>query len=154
MARSRYWKLTATEMDDISYDPAKLLNWEIKCTREPEENAVFIGVFLYRHGTPLNYTPTKGVVYYHNHVSSDELSRISAHLQERYGGKETKKGSRIFLSDSREFFDSAEIASLAHSMETTFDTKAVISLEFDDATQDELRDAGLPDAKLLPIPGK
>ena len=39
MARSRYWKITSDEMDGFSYDESKLLNWEIKCVREPEEEA-------------------------------------------------------------------------------------------------------------------
>lgn len=154
MARARYWKLTADEVDGFSYDQDRLLNWEIKCTRQPEEDAVFIGVFMYRHGTPLDYTPTKGVVYYHNRVPSEDLPRITRHLRDRYGGNETKKGDRVFMSGSREFFDPAEIAALARSMEDSFDTKAVITLEFEGLTQDQMRDAGLPDAKLLPIPGK
>ena len=37
MGRSRYWKITADEMvDGFTYDESKLLNWEIKCVREPE----------------------------------------------------------------------------------------------------------------------
>ena len=154
MARARYWKLTADEMDGFSYDQDKLLNWEIKCTRPPEEDAVFIGVFLYRHGTPMDYSPVQGVVYYHNHVPSKELPKITGHLRARYGGKEIKKGDRVFLSGSRVFYDPAEIASLARSMEESFDTRAVITLEFDGMTQEEMQKAGLPDAKLLPIPGK
>lgn len=154
MARARYWKLTADEMETISYDQNKLLNWEIKCTRTPEEDAVFIGVFLYRNGTPLDYTPIKGVVYYHNHVPTDEIPKITEHLQKRYGGKETKKGDRVFLMGSREFFDPAEIASLARSMEETFGTVTIISLEFDGLSQEQMRESGLPDAKLLPVPGK
>lgn len=154
MARARYWKLTADEVAGFSYDQDRLLNWEIKCTRQPEEDAVFIGVFMYRNGTPLDYTPMKGVVYYHNHVPREDLPKITRHLQDRYGGDETKKGDRVFLSGSREFFDPAEIAALARSMEDAFDTKAVITLEFEGLTQDQMRDAGLPDAKLLPVPGR
>ena len=33
-------------------------------------------------------------------------------------------------------------------------TKAIISLEFHDLSTEELKNAGLPEAKLLPIPGK
>jgi len=42
MARMRYWKLTSDEMDNLAYDESKLLNWEIKCIREPEDEAHFI----------------------------------------------------------------------------------------------------------------
>lgn len=154
MARARYWKITADDMDGFSYDQSKLLNWEIKCTRQPEEDAIFIGIFMYRNGTPLDYTPMKGVVYYHNHVPSEELSKITAHLQRRYGGKEVKKGDRVFLSGSKEFYDPTEIAALARSMADTFDTTTVITLEFEGLDQEQMHKAGLPDAKLLPIPGK
>ena len=30
------------------YNTDNVLNWEIKCFREPEDEAKFIGVFLYR----------------------------------------------------------------------------------------------------------
>ena len=46
--RMRYWKITAEETDNFDYDESKLLNWEIKCIREPEEEAHFIGVFMYK----------------------------------------------------------------------------------------------------------
>jgi len=46
MARSRYWKIAPDEMEVFTYDESKLLNWEIKCVREPEVEARFIGVFM------------------------------------------------------------------------------------------------------------
>jgi hypothetical protein len=39
-------------------------------------------------------------------------------------------------------------------METNFNTKAVISLEFQDLTPEEIKESGMPESKLLPIPGK
>ena len=45
MARARYWKLTADEVSEFRYNEDKLLNWDIKCVREPEESAIFVGVF-------------------------------------------------------------------------------------------------------------
>ena len=39
-------------------------------------------------------------------------------------------------------------------MEGQFKAKAIITLEFQDLTQEEMKDGGLPEAKLLPIPGK
>ncbi|MCH7877123.1 MAG: hypothetical protein IIA20_02630, partial [Thaumarchaeota archaeon] len=60
MARTRYWKITSDEMDNFSYDENKLLNWEIKCIREPEVEAHFIGVFMYRNGTAYDYESVKG----------------------------------------------------------------------------------------------
>ncbi len=154
MARARYWKMTPDDMDNLTYDPGKLLNWDIKCVRMPEDEAIFIGIFTYRHGTPLDYTPVHGLVYYHNHISSKELPKITRHLRERYGGKETVKGDRVFLADSKVFFDPAGIAELARSMAETFDTVPTITLEFEGMSQDDMRAAGLPDSKLLPIPGK
>lgn len=154
MARARYWKLSPDEVDALSYDIESLLNWEIKCVRAPEEDAIFIGIFMYRKGTPLDYTPIHGIAYYHNHIPSDELPRISRHLRDMYGGKETRKGDRVFLEGSQEIYEPARLASLARSMEETFMTKSVITLEFENLTQEQMRTAGLPDSKLLPIPGK
>ena len=65
-----------------------------------------------------------------------------------------EKGERIFLKDSKEIYAGKDIGDLAKEMETKFNTKAVISLEFEDLTTEQLKEAGLPEAKLLPIPGK
>ena len=34
--RMRYWKISSEDTDTFDYDESKLLNWEIKCIREPE----------------------------------------------------------------------------------------------------------------------
>lgn len=154
MARARYWKITPEEMETFAYDENKMLNWEIKCTREPEEDAIFIGIFLYKNGTPYGYESIKGITYYYNHIPRNELPEITKFLKDKYGGKELEKGDRIILQDSKEFFGPKEIASLAKEMESKFNTKAIISLEFDNLDQEEMKSAGLPEAKLLPIPGK
>ena len=154
MARSRYWKLLSDEMDGFTFDEGKLLNWEIKCIREPDDEARFIGVFMYRHGTTYDYESVKGICYYHNNIDRKELVTITNFLKERFNGKAMEKGERIFLKDSKEIYASKDIGNLAKEMETKFNTKAVISLEFEDLTVDQLKKAGLPEAKLLPIPGK
>ena len=152
MSRLRYWKLDADETATFSYNEDKLLNWEIKCIREPEDEAHFIGVFMYRHGTPYDYESLKGICYFYNNIDRKELSTITAFLQSKFNGKEMEKGDRIILKDSKMIFSSKDIAALAKDMESKFNTRAVISLEFDDITSDELKDSGLPEAKLLPIP--
>lgn len=152
--RMRYWKLSSSEMDALRYDPEKVLNWEIKCIREPEDGAHFVGIFAYRHGTPYDYESIKGICYYHNNIPKEELPSITKFLQGRFGGKEIKKGERIFLKDSKVAYAGAEIGSLARDLEDKLKAKAVISLEFDGLTQEQLKDAGMPEAKLLPIPGK
>jgi hypothetical protein len=43
---------------------------------------------------------------------------------------------------------------LAKEIESNFNTKSVISLEFENLTEEERNESGLPDSKLLPIPGK
>ena len=86
MPRSRYWKLTADEVEKLTHDPDKILNWEIKGVRKPEEEAKFIGVFIYHKGTPLNYEMKKGIVYYHNNIDRKEIPEITKFLEERYGG--------------------------------------------------------------------
>lgn len=154
MARTRYWKITSDEMDNFSYDENKLLNWEIKCIREPEVEAHFIGVFMYRNGTAYDYESVKGICYYYNNIDRKELPLITSFLKGKFNGKEMTKGERIFLKDSKEIYSSKDIGDLAKEMETKFNTKAIISLEFEDYTTDQQKEAGLPEAKLLPIPGK
>ncbi len=150
--RMRYWKITAEEALTFSYDESKLLNWEIKCIREPEEEAHFIGVFMYRKGTAYDYESVKGICYFYNNIDRNELPKITKFLQSRFGGKEMEKGDRIILKDSKQIFSSKEIGALAKEMETEFNTKAVISLEFEDISAEALKELGLPEAKLLPIP--
>jgi len=141
-------------MSGFSYDESKLLNWEIKCVREPESEAMFIGVFLYKNGTAYDYESVKGICFYHNNIDRKEIPSITSFLHGKYKGKEMEKGERVFLKDSTEIFSSKDIGDLAKEMETKFNTKAIISLEFEDLTQEQLKEAGLPEAKLLPIPGK
>ena len=150
--RSRYWKITAEEMSNYAYDETKLLNWEIKCVREPEDEAHFIGVFMYRHGTPYDYESIKGICYFYNNIDRKELPAITGFLQGKFGGKDMEKGDRVILKDSEQIYAAKDIGALAKEMEERFSTKATISLEFSDLTQEELKDAGLPEAKLLPIP--
>ena len=154
MARSRYWKITSDEMDGFTYDEDKLLNWEIKCVREPENEAHFIGVFMYRKGTAYDYESVKGICYFHNNIDRKELPLITSFLQGKFNGKEMEKGDRILLKGSKEIYSSKDIGNLAKEMETKFNTKAIISLEFEDLTTEQLKEAGLPEAKLLPIPSK
>jgi hypothetical protein len=154
VSKQRYWKLTPDEIENFSYNEGKLLNWEIKGIREPEENAVFIGVFLYRHGTPLDYKSVKGITYYYNNLPLTELPNITKFLKNKFGGKEKEKGSRIFLENSKEIYSPKDISTLAKDLESNFNTKSVISLEFENLTEEERKKSGLPDSKLLPIPGK
>jgi hypothetical protein len=154
MGRSRYWKLTADEVENLTHNPDKILNWEIKGVRMPEEEAKFIGVFIYRNGTPLDYETKKGIVYYHNNIDRKEIPEITKFLENRYGGEKIEKGDRIFLDGSKEIYTGKEIAELARVLDERFNTTSVISIELEDATQEQLREWGYPDSKLLPIPGK
>ncbi|MCV0367439.1 MAG: hypothetical protein K5798_09305 [Nitrosopumilus sp.] len=150
--RMRYWKITPEELGGYAYDENNLLNWEIKCVREPDDEAKFIGVFMYRHGTAYDYESVKGICYYHNNIDRKELPSITNFLQGKFNGKEMEKGDRIFLKDSKEIFSAKDISELAKEMESKFNTKAIISLEFEGITAEKLKEAGLPEAKLLPIP--
>ena len=154
MSKQRYWKITPEEIETFSYDESKLLNWEIKCVREPEDQAHFIGVFMYKHGTPFDYESVKGITYYYNNISRSELPTITKFLQDKFGGKEMEKGERIFLKDSKEIYSGKDIAQLAKELAAKFNAKPIISLEFQDLEQEEAKDSGLPESKLLPIPGK
>ena len=59
MTRFRYWKLTSDDAKKLTHNPDKILNWEIKGVRKPESDAKFIGIFLYRNGTPYGYDTLK-----------------------------------------------------------------------------------------------
>ena len=154
MSRSRYWKLTADEVEKLTHNPDKILNWEIKGVRKPEEEAKFIGVFIYRNGTPLDYELKKGIVYYYNNIDRKEIPEITKFLEKRYGGEKIEKGERIFLDGSKEIYAGKEIAKLARALDERFNTTSAISIELEDVTQEQLKEWGYPDAKLLPIPGK
>ena len=154
MPRMRYWKLTIEEVEKLSYDESKVLNWEIKCTREPEEEAKFVGVFLYKNGTPKDYEAIKGITYYYNNIDRNELSGITKFLKNKFGGNDVEKGERIFLEGSKEIYSGKDIAELAEELESKLNAKAVITIEFQDISEQEQKDSGLPEAKLLPIPSK
>ena len=154
MARFRYWKLTSDEVKKLTHDTDKILNWEIKGIRKPENDAKFIGVFLYRKGTPYNYEAVNGIVYYHNNIDRNELPDITKFLKERFGGEEIEKGERIFLKNSKEIYAGKEIGELAEEWDAKFNTESTISIELSDVTLDDLKKCGYPDSKLLPIPGK
>ena len=153
MTRSRYWKLTTDEVKKLTYNPDKVLNWEIKGLRKPESDAKFIGIFLFKHGTPYNYEEIHGIVYYHNNINRKELPNITKFLKKKFGGEQIEKGERIFLKNSKEIYAGKEIGELAMEFDAKFNTESIINIELEDVTQDELREWGFPDSKLLPIPG-
>ncbi len=150
MHRDRYWQLTADDISKMNYDSNKVLNWDMKCVREPEESAQFIGVFLYRNGTPIGYDIVKGIVYYNNSIPREELKKITKFLKSKFGGSQKEKGERIFLEGSKEIYSGKELGELAKQMEENFNTKATITIEFNDLTNEEK--SKLPEAKLLPLP--
>ena len=152
MSRFRYWKLTSDEVSKLTYDPEKILNWDIKCIKEPEEDAIFFGVFLYRNGTPHDYESKKGLVYYYNNIEREELPPITQFLKKRFGGESKEKGERIFLEGSKEIYTSIDIATLAKELEESMKVSTIITMEIHDTTQEQLKDWGFPEAKLLPIP--
>ena len=73
-------------------------------------------------------------------------------LKKRFNGSEYEKGERVFLKDSDEIFEPKDIKNLAKEMESEFNGKATITLEFESLTDEERKTWGLPDAKRLPIP--
>ena len=154
MSRSKYWKLTIDEVEKLTYDSSKVLNWEIKCSREPEEDAIFIGVFLYKNGTPVGYESVKGIAYFYNNIERNELPEITKFLKKKFDGNDMEKGDRVILKGSKEIYSGKEIADLAKELESKFNTKSVITIEFHNFTEEDQKKAGLPESKLLPIPGK
>ena len=152
MAKFRYWKLDYADVEKLTYNSDNILNWEIKCIREPEDEAKFIGVFLYKNGTPLDYESKKGIVYYYNNIDRSELPGITKFLKNKFNGNVLEKGERIFLEGSKEIYEPIEIANLAKELESKLNAKSIISMELHDTTQEQLKEWGFPEAKLLPIP--
>ena len=152
MAKFRFWKLDYTDVEKLTYNSDNILNWEIKCIREPEDEAKFIGVFLYKNGTPLDYESKKGIVYYYNNIDRSELPGITKFLKNKFNGDVLEKGERIFLEGSKEIYEPIEIANLAKELESKLNAKSIISMELHDTTQEQLKEWGFPEAKLLPIP--
>ena len=149
MAKFRYWKLT---MEKVTHDESKVLNWDIKCIRGPEENAEFFGVFLYKAGTPHDYEAKKGMTYYYNNIERDELPPITKFIKNKFGGDETEKGERVFLVGSKEIYSGKDIAKFAKELQDEFTVNPIITIELHDTTQEKLKDWGYPEAKLLPVP--
>ena len=152
MNKFRYWKLTSEEVEKLNYDTSNILIWEIKCIREPEDEAKFIGVFMYKNGTPHDYETKKGIVYYYNNIDRKELPDITKFLKEKFGGNVIEKGERVFLENSDEIYTSKEISNLAKELKAEFNVKPIISIELSDTTIEQLKEWGFPEAKLLPIP--
>ena len=154
MTRCRYWKLSIDEVEKLTYDTSKVLLWEIKGTRDPEVDAKFIAVFLYRNGTPVGYTPVNGIACYYNNIERDEVTEIIKFLKKKFGGKDIEKGERTILKDSKEIYSGKDIAELAKEIESKFKINVIITIEFQDLSEQEQKDAGLPEEKLIPIPTK
>ena len=76
MTRFRYWKLTSDEVKQLTHDPDKVLNWEIKGVRKPEEEAKFIGIFLYKNGTPYEYKAINGIAVSYTHLTLPTILRV------------------------------------------------------------------------------
>ena len=112
-------------MKKVTHDESKVLNWDIKCIRGPEENAEFFGVFLYKAGTPHDYESKKGITYYYNNIERDELPPITKSLKKKFGGNEYEKGERIFLVDSKEIYSAKDIAKLAKELQEEFKIKII-----------------------------
>lgn len=149
--RQRYWKLVADEVAGLEYTEAKLLNWDIRCSMG--DGSSLVGVFAYRHGTPVGYDSVRGVSFYHNHADDGVRKRVTSELKSRYGGRPEEHSERVILRGSEVPYAGPEIASLARALESALGAEAVITLEFEGLTQDEQEAAGLPPSKLLPIVG-
>ncbi|MBP2624882.1 MAG: hypothetical protein KAF24_02880 [Nitrosopumilaceae archaeon] len=153
MTRNRYWKLTIDELEKSNYNSDKVLTWDIKWIIKPEKDAKFIGIFIYRNGTPYNYESINGITYYHNNIQEDILNDINQLLKNKYGGHELKQGDRVFLKNSREIYSANEITALARELERKLESKIVITIEFANMSEEEKSTFMLPENKLLPIPG-
>ena len=152
MTRCRYWRLSIEELKKVTYDPKKVLVWEIKCIKD--DSGAHFAIFSYRNGTPWDYKEIKGIVFYYNMILRDEVDKISEFLKAKFGGDPKEKGERVFLIGSREIYSSNDIADLASEIENKFETSVEISVELENFTPQEQEQSNFPLSKLLPIPGK
>ena len=152
MTRCRYWRLSVEEVKKVTYDPKKVIVWEIKCARD--DSGAHFAIFSYRNGTPWDYKEIKGIVFYYNMISRDEVDKIAEFLKGKFGGDPKEKGERIFLVGSREIYSSKDIADLAAEVGSKFETGVEISIELENFTPQEQEQSNFPSSKLLPIPGK
>ena len=150
--RQRYWKLDSAELESLTYNESKLLNWEIKCTKKNNDES-FVGAFAYRGGIPLGYETIKGVAFYHNRINDTEKNSVSDIIKKEYGGNAEDHSNRVIIRDSTVPYSGAAVGALSRKLEELIDGKSIITLEFEDLTQAEQDSAGLPATKLLPIPG-
>jgi len=111
-------------------------------------------VFCYRNGTPWEYTPIHGNVFYHNMINKEEVDQITKFLKDKFGGEVAEKGNRIFLKNSRETYIPKEIADLAMELGSKFEVSTELTVELENFTEPEQQQSNLPSSKLLPIPGK
>jgi hypothetical protein len=151
MIRCRYWHLSIDELKKVTYDPKKVLVWEIKCSKH---EAAHFGVFCYRNGTPWDYASIHGIMFYYNMIPRDEVNRIAEFLKGKFGGEIKEKGERVFLADSREIYSPKEIADIATELGNKFETSTEISVELENFSVQEQEQSNFPSSKLLPIPGK
>ena len=152
MARCRYWHLSIYELKKASYDPKKLLVWEIKCAKD--DSGAHFGIFCYRNGTPWDYTLVHGIVFYYNMIPREEVKEIAEFLRAKFGGEVKEKGDRVFLADSHEIYSPNDIADLAGEVGNKFETGVEMSVELENFTPEEQEHSNFPSSKLLPIPGK
>ena len=92
------------------------------------------------------------MTYYYNNIERNELPGITKFLKKRFGGEEYEKGERIFLVDSKEIYSGKDIAKLANELQDEFTMNPIITIELHDTTQEQLKEWGYPEAKLLPVP--
>ena len=152
MTRCRYWRLSVEEVKKVIYDPKKVIVWEIKCSRD--DSGAHFAIFSYRNGTPWDYKEIKGIVFYYNMISRDQVDKIAEFLKGKFGGDPKEKGERIFLVGSREIYSANDIANLAAEIGIKFETSVEISVELENFTPQEQEQSNFPSSKLLPIPGK
>ncbi len=149
--RQRYWKLEPDEVAGFTYNESKMLNWEIKCTKD--DGVSFVGAFAYKHGIPVEYESIIGVGLYHNNIDDAQKNDIVRMLKKKYGGSIEDYSNRIIVHDAAIPYSGPEICELGRELESMIDGKSIISLEFEGLTQDEQDNSGLPATKLLPVTG-
>jgi hypothetical protein len=150
--RIRYWHLTIPEILNARYPLDKVNHWEIKCLYGEHEH---FGIFWYKYGTPFDKEPVHGICFYYNEIPENIIKELTNYLVAKFGGKISRRQSRVFLEGSKEINDSYNISQLANEISLKFSIPVEITLEFEKVTKEEVDDNSFnfPQKKALPIVG-
>ncbi|MGD1835344.1 MAG: hypothetical protein ACPKQO_06445 [Nitrososphaeraceae archaeon] len=150
--RVRYWHLNITETLNSEYPLEKINHWEIKCLTGEYQH---FGVFWYKYGTPFDKEPIKGICFYYNEITENQINELIKFLTGKFQGEILRRQTRVFLKGSKEIMDSKSIGQLANEISLKFNAPVEITIEFEKLLKEEIEENkfNFPEKKALQIVG-